>query len=394
MRALVAFDKFKDALSAAEACRIAAEAIAEQDPGADVVQAPLTDGGEGFAEILTGVAGGTLEAVEVLGPRFAPAVAQLGWVELASLPEAARALLALPATGRLAIVEMAQASGLEMLPPDARDPWQTSTFGTGQLIAHAVEAGAAAILLGIGGSATNDVGLGALEALGLIAYDHTLQAVSHLTPAKWSAVASLGGLVNARDRFPPVRIACDVTNPLLGDRGATAVYGPQKGLLPDDFLRLERAVRKQAVRLLGLFGHPPARFEERLTEPGAGAAGGIGFGLRTSLPDARFVPGFPLVEAWLDLGAKVAAADLVLTGEGRFDRSSLEGKGPATVMRRAVAAGRRVRILAGSVEDAARAALPESATALALSPPEMPLATALAETPSRLRGAVRSLLAD
>lgn len=394
MRALVAFDKFKDALTAADACRITAEAITAARPGTVVEEAPLTDGGEGFASILAGTAGGSLETIRVHGPRFAPVDATLGWVELAALPIAARELLELPASGRLAIVEMAQASGLESLAPEERDPWQTSTYGTGQLLAHAIEAGADAILLGIGGSATNDLGLGALEALGLIAYDHVLQAVPRITPAKWSEITSLGGFVNARGRIPPVRIACDVTNPLLGERGATAVYGPQKGLQPDDFPRLERGMRKQAMRLLGLAGHDPVSFEERLAEPGAGAAGGIGFGLRTCLPDARFVPGFPLVEAWLDLAAKIAAADLVLTGEGRFDRSSLEGKGPAAVVARAGEAGRPVFILAGAVDPDAAAALPSGATARALSPTDLPLGQALAQTESRLRIAAGEILAD
>lgn len=394
MRVLVAFDKFKDALTAEGACRIAAEAIMEIHPSAEVLQTPLTDGGEGFAEILSHAAGGDMEAVVVNGPRFAPVNAQIGWVELVSLPAAARDLLNVPATGRLAIVEMAQASGLEQLAPSERDPWRTSTFGTGEMIAHAIEQGASAILLGIGGSATNDLGLGALEAFGLIAYDHHLQAVPHLTPAKWSEVASLGGLVNAQGRIPPLRIACDVGNPLLGERGATAVYGPQKGLLLADIERMERALHKQALRLLGLSGVNPAKFKERLNEAGTGAAGGIGFGLRTSLPDVRFVPGFALVEAWLNLSEKIASVDLVLTGEGRFDVSSLEGKGPSAVVAQADLANRPVWIFAGAVDPAAREQLPTNATASAISPIDLPLEQARAETAVRLNEAVRKAIAS
>jgi glycerate 2-kinase len=392
MRALVAFDKFKDALSAPEACRVAAEALRAWDSAVEVTEAPLSDGGEGFATILTQSVGGEEELLTVLGPRFTPREARMGWVELAAVPPAARELLALPTEGRLAVLEMAQASGLESLAPEERDPWQTSTFGTGQMIAHAVAEGADAILLGIGGSATNDLGLGALEALGLIAYDHELQVIRRLVPARWGEVASLSGLVNAARRFPPLRIACDVTNPLLGERGATAVYGPQKGLRAEDQDHLERALRKQALRLLGLFGHDPASFAERLDTPGAGAAGGLGFGLCQSLPEARFVPGFALVEAWLDLPARIARADLVLTGEGRFDASSLEGKGPAAVLRRATEAGREVLLLAGALEEAAVAGLPEGVRAVALTPVGLPLPQALAETSGRLKDAIAATL--
>jgi glycerate kinase len=394
MRALIAFDKFKDALSAADACRIAANAIAAAAPEAEVLQAPLTDGGEGFAAILSGTAGGTLETVTVNGPRFTPVEAVLGWVDLSTLNPAARALLDLPVEGRLALVEMAQASGLEQLATSERDPWQTSSYGTGKLMAHAIARGADAILLGIGGSATNDLGLGALEALGIMAYDHTLQPVQQTTPAQWSEIASLGGFVNPESKIPPVRIACDVSNPLLGERGATSVYGPQKGLKTEDVARMERAVRKQALRLLGLFGHSASTFEARLAEAGAGAAGGIGFGLRTSLPDARFVPGFDLVMAWLQLNEKIADADLVLTGEGRFDTSSLEGKGPAAVVAAAAAAGKSAWVLAGAIDDNAKSALPPGTHARALSEPGLPLQQALAETPERLRAAVESIVAS
>ncbi|MFP4282568.1 MAG: glycerate kinase [Opitutales bacterium] len=394
MHALVAFDKFKDALTAREACRLAAEAFQDAAPGAKVTEAPLTDGGEGFAEILTSAAGGTLESVEVSDPRFRPVTAQLGWIALEALPAAARELLDLPAKGRLAIVEMAQASGLQLLSADERDPWETSTYGTGQLIGHAAAAGATAILLGIGGSATNDLGLGALEALGLQAYQADLQPVPQITPGKWSQITSLGGLVNAATRLPPLRIACDVDNPLLGPQGATAAYGPQKGLQPSDFDRLERGMRKQAARLLGLFSHPLAEHAERLAEPGSGAAGGIGFGLRNSLADARYVPGFALVEAWLQLPAKIAAADLVFTGEGRFDATSLQGKGPASVLARALEGGQAAHLLAGAITPQGRAGLPPQAHAEALSPEDLPLAAALSETGARLSAAVRRVAVD
>lgn len=394
MRVLIAFDKFKDALTAREACQIAADAIQKLHPEAIIEQSPLTDGGEGFVEILTQLGGGIIEELSVAGPRFGQTDVKMGWVDLADLPSAVIAQLDVPAKGRLAIIEMAQASGFECLSPAQRDPWQTSTYGTGELIGHAIEMQAEAILLGIGGSATNDLGIGALEALGLTAYEADLQPLSQLTPAKWPRIASLGGLVNAEGHFPPIRIACDVDNPLLGDSGATKMFGPQKGLKPEDSARFERGMRKQALRLLGLFRHPPETFQDRLAEPGSGAAGGIGFGLRTSLPDVRFVAGFPLVESWLQLASKIESADLVITGEGAFDASSLRGKGPGTVVTMARKAHRRVQLFAGVVGEDVFAHLPQGAGAIAISPPELPRTQALEEARDRLKDAVERFFAD
>ncbi|MFZ9683477.1 MAG: glycerate kinase, partial [Cephaloticoccus sp.] len=171
MRALVAFDKFKDSLTAPAACASAVEALALPHPGGSGAACPLTDGGDGFAAILTHAAGGEIHTARVTGPRGAWVEAAFGLVALKSIPPAARALLhlppTLPADATLALIEMATASGLALLAPDERDPWQTTSRGTGELIAYAAKLGAQAVLLGVGGSATNDLGLGALGALGL-----------------------------------------------------------------------------------------------------------------------------------------------------------------------------------------------------------------------------------
>ncbi len=390
MRALIAFDKFKDSISAEQACQTAADALRARFPDWMIDSAPLTDGGEGFVRILAHQAGGKTECLQVCGPRFEPIEAEIGWVHLDSLPESVAALLEVPTQGKLAIIEMAQASGLQSLPKEQRDPWHTTTFGTGELIRHAAESGAEAILLGIGGSATNDLGMGALEALGLRAYDHTHQPVSQLTPAKWTKVCSLGGLVNSSQKLPPLRIACDVTNPLLGERGATSVFGPQKGLNPVDQSRFERLMRKTADRLLGLFGHDPASYEPRRSEPGAGAAGGIGFGLRTALADTRFVPGFDLVTAWLRLEEKKAAADVILTGEGCFDEASLEGKGPGTILKN-LQPHQAGYLFAGSVAPSVAQIvekIPGLKAAVSISPDDWPLEQSLKETPELLRSAI------
>lgn len=393
MHVLVAFDKFKNSMSAAEACSVAGDALRELHPDWKIESAPLTDGGEGFAKILAEACSGHLEIVPVRGARFQPVDAKLGWVQLKALPSAARERLQVADQGTLAIVEMAQASGLQALASEDRDLWRTTSFGTGQLIRHAADAGADAILVGLGGSATNDLGVGALEALGMTSYDQRLQPVAELTPAKWKHVTSLGGIVNVRQKLPPIRIACDVDNPLLGESGATAVFGPQKGLRPEDHDRLERLMRKMADRLLGLFGHPPEAFEARRNEPGSGAAGGLGFGLRTALPDASYVPGFPLVAEWLQLNAKIACADIVLTGEGGFDRGSLGGKGPSAILGR-LSGDQGCYLLAGRVTDEARSALadhPHLRALEAIAPTDQPLAECLAQGPELLRRSVRKL---
>jgi glycerate kinase len=379
MRALIVFDKFKDAIGAAEAGMIAARAIAEKHPGWQLDLCPLTDGGEGFCDILTRAAGGETETVPVTGPRGAIVRAPLGFVALAKIPAAARALLD-PGTGdRVAVIEMASASGLALLSPTERDPWQATTLGTGELIRTAAARDVAAIVVGVGGSATNDLGLGALAALGLECQDAEGRPIRPPVPARWGEVARLVGAVAMR---PPVRIACDVTNPLLGSRGATAIYGPQKGLRAADLPQLESAAGRLARMLLAHCGRP----ESLLEVPGTGAAGGISFGLMAAT-DARLLPGFELVTAWLGLESRLAAADVVITGEGRFDDSSLTGKGPGAIAARALALGKRVHVFAGAVTTSGPA--PAGLTLHAITPTGTPLADALRATAENLTAAVQ-----
>ena len=345
MRILIAFDKFKHSLSAPQACELAASALRDLQPGWSLDLCPLTDGGEGFCEILTHAVGGTFRTVTATGPRGDPVNARFGLVSLDKIPAAARALLAMPdraPPGPVALVEMAQASGLALIPPDRRNPWQTTSAGTGELIRAAHAAGARAILLGIGGSATHDLGLGALGALGL----RFLTADGHLlpspTPDHWPEIARIDGQLPCD--LPPIRIACDVANPLLGPDGAATVYGPQKGLTSARILELDNA----SARIVDLLAGHTGRSGDLATTPGAGAAGGIAFGFLCAA-DARLVPGSDLVSAWLDLDARLAAADLVITGEGRFDASSLSGKGPGARLARARSLGKPVHVFAGQI---------------------------------------------
>jgi glycerate kinase len=347
MRVLVAFDKFKGSLSAPQACDSAARALRQLHPDWQLDLCPLTDGGDGFATILTNAVGGQHLPFKVAGPKGGWVDASLGLVAGHKISLKVRRLLQLPESAParpMAIIEMAAASGLHLLAPEEYDPWQTTSYGTGQLIRAAAEAGAGAILLGVGGSATNDLGLGALAALG-VEFRGSGGLIRPPVPASWERIARVDGEV-----FPaisPIRIACDVTNPLLGPRGAAAVYGPQKGLRADDLVRLERAMERMLRLLCAHCGQPPNLADT----PGAGAAGGLPFGLMAAA-HARLVPGFELVSAWLDLDARIAAADIVLTGEGRFDESSLSGKGPGAVAAAAANLGKNVHVFAGALTEA------------------------------------------
>ncbi len=390
MRVLIAFDKFKGALGAPEACEVVAAVLRRARPSWELDVAPLADGGDGFCRILTQAAGGVLREEQVSTTLFsssAPAEARavpLGWVELERLPAAARRRLELPASARrLALVEMAAVNGLAQLPPAQRDVWRSSTRGTGELIARAASAGADAVLLGVGGSATSDLGLGALAALGWRFEDRTGAAVDPPLPSLWPRIAHIAGATPA---LPPLRIACDVQNPLLGPDGAAAIYGPQKGLQPADLPRFEA----EAERLARLVCAHARRELDVLQQPGAGAAGGIAFGLAVGA-NARLVAGFELVAEWLELSTRLARADLVISGEGRFDATSLAGKGPGTLAREATRRARRCVIFAGSVEDALA---PGAGVELqAISPAQLPLEAALRSTPEHLSRAVENWLA-
>ncbi len=378
MRVLVAFDKFKDALDARAAVEAAAGALRQKHPDWTLDLCPLTDGGEGFCDILCAHNAGRVEPVEVSGPRDTPVTGEYGIVPAASLTTAARARLKLPPDAQLGIVELASASGLDLLAADARDPWCTTTRGTGQLLHAATVDCADFLLLGIGGSATNDLGLGALAELGFTFRDRDGRVTAVPTPATWEAIVRI-----ERPAFelPPLFIACDVTNPLLGPRGATATFGPQKGLRPDDLPRLEVQMARMAAMLCDACEQPRSLADV----PGTGAAGGIGFGLMAAF-GARLVPGFDLVSDWLDLSARLAAADLVLTGEGRYDATSLGGKGPGRIASEAQHLGKPVHIFAGSL------GLPEDKMHHAITPPGLRLTEALPQTARLLAASIARVL--
>jgi len=387
MRVLAAFDKFKDSISAPTACDAAAGAIASVRKGWVVDACPLADGGEGFAGILTRAAQGSDCRFSVTGPRGEAVAAGFGIVPLDRVPAGARAGMGAAVAGpggAVAVVEMAAASGLALLAPRLRDPMRASSIGTGQLIRAAARPGVRVILLGVGGSATHDLGLGALGALGIEYSTASGGRLDSPVPADWPRIQGIDGRVS--DLIPPILIACDVDNPLLGPAGALAVYGPQKGLRPADAAALEAESSRIASMLCRHFGRPESLAAER----GAGAAGGIAFGLMAAA-GARLLPGFDLVASWLDLDARLAAADIIITGEGRFDDSSLSGKGPGAVVRRALALGKPVHVFAGQV---ALARPVPGLFAHPITPPGMALADGLANAPALLSGAVRLAFSD
>ena len=325
MKVIVAPNSFKGSLSASQAAAAIAQGVRQALPDADVVEIPVADGGEGTVEALVSARQGTYREVKVEGPLGDPVRASYGLID----------------EGRTAVVELASASGLTLIPSERRDPRQASTYGFGQLLEAARRQGLASIIAGIGGSATNDGGAGMAQALGY----RLLDAGGRDLPRGGAALAQL-------DRIDPsgfdpgwrsvsVMVACDVTNPLTGPHGASYVYGPQKGAGPDAVRELDQALSHFAEVIEHDLGRQVADI------PGAGAAGGAGAGLVAFL-DARLVRGAPLVVDASGFDQALQGAGLVITGEGRVDGQTAFGKAPGEVARRAKAAGIQTLLLAGS----------------------------------------------
>ena len=338
MRVLVAPDCFGDTLTALEAGAAIATGWARTAPHDVLTVTPVSDGGPGFVDILHDALGGVLLAVTVAGPSGDPVPATVLVVDSVG--------------GRTAYIESAQACGLHLRRP-GDDPETLSTFGVGQLIAAAVEAGALVVVLGLGGSATTDGGAGLLAALG---------AVPDPAGALSGGPAALAGLVRldtapARERTAGVRLlaATDVDNPLLGLRGAASVFGPQKGLAPDRLRAVDEVVARFAALVDATGSREAARVgigSRTTTRPGAGAAGGLGYAV-LALGGER-VAGIATVAEAVGTAGTLRDADLVITGEGAFDYSSRSGKVVSGVAHLAEAAGVPCVVLAGRVDLGAR----------------------------------------
>jgi glycerate kinase len=339
MRILIAPDKFKGSLSARQVAENIALGIGDVIPDAQIEIAPVADGGEGTAEVICSARGGEWVMCRTHGPLGNPIEARYVWLgENAS-----------------AVIEMSEAAGLRALKNGVRDILRANTFGVGEMLFDAAKRGAREIIVGLGGSVTNDGGFGMARALGFRFFDErhnefenavdliSVAGIEAPAAADVSTVRSLksqpvfasGGPLQMR-----IVAACDVKNPLLGETGATRTFGPQKGATPEQLEILERALTRLADTVTRELG---CDFRNK---PGAGAAGGLGFGLM-SFCSAQLQPGFDVVADAVELEEKIKSADVVITGEGKLDSQTLEGKAPAGVARLARKFGKRVFAVVG-----------------------------------------------
>ena len=312
MKIVIAPDSFKESLTALEVANAIETGFKQIFPNAEYVKLPMADGGEGTVQSLVDATQGRLIETEVTAP----------------LGNQVKSFFGLSGDGKTAIIEMAAASGLHLVPMDKRDPCQTTSFGTGELIKQALDLGVQHIILGIGGSATNDGGAGMLQALGLRLLDKNGQSIG-FGGAELSKIAEIQMTdLDPRLQYVQIEVACDVNNPLCGERGASAIFGPQKGATPEMVKELDAALAHFAE----IAGRDCGK--QIKEQPGAGAAGGMGGGLLL-LPNVQLKAGVQIVLDNLKLADQVKEADLVITGEGRMDAQSVLGKTPIGVARTA-----------------------------------------------------------
>ena len=335
MRILVVPDKFKGVLTAREAAENIAQGLRDPLPDARIEMVPMADGGEGTAEVICNAHGGSWLQCKAHDPLGREIDACYGWIS----------------DNKLAVMEMSEAAGMRRLSESERDPVRANTFGVGEMISDASDRGAKEIIIGLGGSATNDGGFGMARALGfrfLAGTKELTEDISELQNLTEIKAPVAAGVSPANSTTQPARLplqlkitaAVDVRNPLLGKNGATRVFGPQKGAIEDELEILERALTRLADVIAEEFG-----FDYR-DQPGAGAAGGLGFGLM-SFCRAKIRPGFDVIAESVGLEPKMKDADLVITGEGSLDRQTLEGKTPAGVARLARRLGKPVFAIVG-----------------------------------------------
>jgi glycerate 2-kinase len=341
MQILIAPDKFKGSLSAREVAEHIAIGLRDRLPNATVKTLPIADGGEGTAEVISDAWGGE-------------------WVQCPAhdaLDRAIEVRYAWLADRATAVMEMSAAAGLWRIAPEERDLLSANTYGVGEMMNHAAKRGAKEILLGLGGSATNDGGIGMARALGFqfLGTEGNLAHPGDLVSLKGIVSCNAIGNSTALSRqvreaasrvFPNVAAAVDVRNPLLGSRGATRTFGPQKGGTPEQLEILESGLKRLADIVARDLG---SDFRDT---PGAGAAGGLGFGLMIFC-DAKVKSGFEVVADYVGLRSAIEEADVVVTGEGRLDQQTLEGKAPAGVARLARELGKRVFAIVGSSSETA-----------------------------------------
>ncbi|MDR1326713.1 MAG: glycerate kinase [Treponema sp.] len=326
MEVLIAPDSFKGNMSALEVCDAIAEGVLRADAGAVVRKLPLADGGEGTARAITSAAGGRFVSARVSGPLGKPVDAVFGLID----------------NGRVAALDMASASGIELLRREELNPMKTTSYGTGQLITAALDSGAREIIIGIGGSATNDGGSGMLSALGFRLLDRQGKPLIQGGEALDNIASIDISGADPRLRQTRIRVACDVNNPLLGPAGASAVFGPQKGATPEQVVALDAGLTKLAAAWI------QAGLAADVMQSGDGAAGGVGAALRICL-DAHMESGALLVMKYAGFFDALAHADLVITGEGMSDAQTAGGKLCSVVARESRKANIPVALLSGAL---------------------------------------------
>lgn len=328
MKIVIAPDSFKESLTALEVANAIETGFKRIFPNAEYVKLPMADGGEGTVQSLVDATQGRLIETEVTAP----------------LGNQVKSFFGLSGEGKTAIIEMAAASGLHLVPMDKRNPCQTTSFGTGELIKQALDLGVQHIILGIGGSATNDGGAGMLQALGLRLLDKNGQSIGFGGTALSNLAEIQLADLDPRLQHVQIEVACDVNNPLCGERGASAIFGPQKGATPEMVKELDAALAHFAEIADRDCG------KQIKEQSGAGAAGGMGGGLLL-LPNVQLKAGVQIVLDNLKFAEQVKDADLVITGEGRMDAQSILGKTPIGVARTAKQFNRPVIAIAGCLRE-------------------------------------------
>lgn len=354
MTLTLAFDSFKGSLTSAEVADAFAGGVLSVQPTADIRKVCIADGGEGTAQSLVNQLGGTWVQTQVLDPLGRPITTQYGLIN----------------EGNTALIELAAASGLTLLSPEERNPLLTTTYGTGQQIADALKRGARSLLIGIGGSATNDGGMGLLQALGFRFLDTEGNELKGCGEAleKLAFIDDSNALPELKEA--DIRVACDVDNPLCGPNGAAHVFAPQKGADADMAARLDKGLHNYAEAIKRFNGFDLNHL------PGAGAAGGTGGGLAALLA-AKLQRGIDLILQALRFDEIIKGCDLVVTGEGRIDRQTLMGKAPAGILRAATLQGIPTLALAGRIEPCPELTQSGFASILSINPPNLPLETAM-----------------